>query len=388
MSRKELKAAAKQLMGQNYWPLLGAILVAGEILAAASYAGAVGAVFVAPVSMGLLCYIVSMAQGQRAAFSTLFSEGFRGEYYLRRVGGIAWMYLFSFLWSLLIRFLSEVLDKEYTSKAVVVMGTTVATGTFAVYGLSALFVSLSVYKTIFYVAAVLLPLIAIIWFFSYKGMLASSGSVTDEEEKEVNAPIGEKKKADFGFVTLILILAIFAVVTNLEKDGINVWVPTILKELYDMPDYLSILLTLCLPLVSIFGTAVAVFFNKYIKDFVLLCGLFFLATTGALALTLAFIGTSAAVMLVCLSLISLFMSGTNNVITSMAPLYYKEKASAGLLAGVLNGCCYIGSTLSSYGLGAVADGYGWNAVFYLLIACSAACVIISAIKTVIRKPKI
>ena len=60
-----------------------------------------GAVFVAPVSMGLLCYIVSMAQGQRAAFSTLFSEGFRGEYYLRRVGGIAWMYLFSFLWSLL-----------------------------------------------------------------------------------------------------------------------------------------------------------------------------------------------------------------------------------------------------------------------------------------------
>ena len=101
MSRKELKAAEKQLMVQNYWPLLGAILVAGEILAAASYAGAVGAVFVAPVSMGLLCYIVSTAQGQRAAFSTLFSEGFRGEYYLRRVGGIAWMYLFSFLWSLL-----------------------------------------------------------------------------------------------------------------------------------------------------------------------------------------------------------------------------------------------------------------------------------------------
>ena len=101
MSRKELKTAAKQLMGKNYWPLLGAILVAGGILAAASYVGVVGAVFVAPVSMGLLCYIVSMAQGQRAAFSTLFSEGFRGEYYLRRVGGIAWMYLFSFLWSLL-----------------------------------------------------------------------------------------------------------------------------------------------------------------------------------------------------------------------------------------------------------------------------------------------
>ena len=373
------------------------VLIEGEFGVSHAESGTVGTAFffaygAGQIVNGLLCkkynvkYTIFFALVASAACNFLITviKDFGWLKIIWLVNGAA----LSFLWSLLIRFLSEVLDKEYTSKAVVVMGTTVATGTFAVYGLSALFVSLSVYKTIFYVAAALLPLIAVIWFFSYKGMLAPSGSETGEEEKEVNAPIVEKKKADFGFVTLILILAIFAVVTNLEKDGINVWVPTILKELYDMPDYLSILLTLCLPLVSIFGTAVAVFFNKYIKDFVLLCGLFFLATTGALALTLAFIGTSAAVMLVCLSLISLFMSGTNNVITSMAPLYYKEKASAGLLAGVLNGCCYIGSTLSSYGLGAVADGYGWNAVFYLLIACSAACVIISAIKTVIRKPKI
>ena len=39
----------------------------------------------------------------------------------------------------------------------------------------------------------------------------------------------------------------------------------------------------------------------------------------------------------------------------MLPLYYKDKANAELLAGVLNGCCYVGSTLSSYGLGLIAD---------------------------------
>ena len=58
---------------------------------------------------------------------------------------------------------------------------------------------------------------------------------------------------------------------------------------------------------------------------------------------------------ICLSVISLFTSGTNNIITSMLPLYYKDKANAGLLAGVLNGCCYVGSTLSSYGLGMIYD---------------------------------
>ena len=372
------------------------VLIEGEFGVSHAESGTVGTAFffaygAGQIVNGLLCkkynvkYTIFFALVASAACNFMITviKDFGWLKIIWLVNGAA----LSFLWSLLIRFLSEVLDKEYTSKAVVVMGTTVATGTFAVYGLSALFVSLSVYKTIFYVAAMLLPLIAVIWFFSYKGMLAPSGSEVGEEEKEVTAPTGEKKKADFGFVAPILILAFFAVVTNLEKDGINVWVPTILKELYDMPDYLSILLTLCLPLVSIFGTAVAVFFNKYVKDFVLLCGVFFAATTVALAINLAFMKSSAAVMLVCLSVISLFMSGTNNVITSMAPLYYKDKASAGLLAGVLNGCCYIGSTLSSYGLGAVADGYGWNAVFYLLIACSAACIIISAIKTVVGRIK-
>ena len=282
----------------------------------------------------------------------------------------------SFLWSLLIRFLSETLDSKYTSKAVVIMGTTVAAGTFAVYGLSALFAVISAYKAIFYLAAVLLPTIAVIWFLSFKSI--SQRQNTEDRER---TPIGDsdtiKKKADFGFVLLIIIMALFAIVTNVEKDGITVWIPTILKELYAMPDYLSILLTLFLPLVAVLGTAVAVYFNKYIKNFVSLCGLFFLVITLVLVVNVLFLKSSAVVMLVCLSVISLFTSGTNNIITSMLPLYYKDKANAGLLAGVLNGCCYVGSTLSSYGLGLIADNYGWEVVFYVLIACAAICCITS-----------
>lgn len=284
----------------------------------------------------------------------------------------------SFLWSLLIRFLSETLDSKYTSKAVVIMGTTVAVGTFAVYGLSALFAAISVYKAIFCLAAVLLPTIAIIWFLSFKSI-----SQTQNTENRESMPIVDseatKKKADFGFVSLIIVMAIFAIVTNVEKDGITVWIPTILKELYATPDYLSILLTLFLPLIAVFGTALAVYFNKYIKNFVSLCGLFFLVTTLALVVNVLFLKSSAAVMLICLSIISLFTSGTNNIITSMLPLYYKDKANAGLLAGVLNGCCYVGSTLSSYGLGLIADNYGWEVVFYVLIACAAICCVITLI---------
>ena len=57
----------------------------------------------------------------------------------------------------------------------------------------------------------------------------------------------------------------------------------------------------------------------------------------------------------------------------------KDKLNSGMMAGVLNGCCYIGSTAASYGLGLVADHFGWSAVFYLLLF---ACVIVCAIAAV------
>ena len=67
------------------------------------------------------------------------------------------------------------------------------------------------------------------------------------------------------------------------------------------------------------------------------------------------------------------MAGTNNIITSMAPLYWKEQINSGMSAGILNGCCYIGSALSSYALGGLADKGGWDAVFLFLLMLCFAC---------------
>lgn len=288
----------------------------------------------------------------------------------------------SCLWAVLAGFLSENLDEKYISKSVLVMGTTVACGTFIVYGLSALFVKMSVYKSIFYVAAVALPIVAVVWFFLYPSLCKTKEREqisTDEQRKEI---LGESRKTDGRVILMISLLGFFAVATNLIKDGITVWIPTMLKEIYSTPDYLSILLTLCLPLVAVFGTVVAVFLNKYIKSFVSLCGTLFLAAALAIVINLLFGGKSAIILIACLCVVSLVMSGTNNVITSMAPLTYRG-GNAGMIAGILNGCSYLGSTISSYGLGKTADSFGWDGVFLLLAAVSVLCCVISAAYTVI-----
>ena len=74
------------------------------------------------------------------------------------------------------------------------------------------------------------------------------------------------------------------------------------------------------------------------------------------------------------TIVCFLVSSCNSVITSIFPLFMKGKVNSGLIAGVLNGFCYLGSTLSSYGLGSIADNWGWIAVFWtLLFVCAAVC---------------
>lgn len=310
----------------------------------------------------------------------------------------------SVLWPLLIRLLSETLSDKDCPHAVVVMSTTVAVGTFLVYAFSAAFVALGNYRITFYTASVLLPVIALLWIFSYsaltKKVLKERNDIAGDSEEEVvcvtkekarekgkDEPKQSEKKNKLGgeVITVIVFLALFAVVTNLVKDGLTTWVPSILKEKYAFSDAISIILTLTLPILSLFGTAFAVKLNKKIKDFVTLCGVLFAAAAVLIMTAELTFSISAAILIICFAAVSLLASASNNVITSMAPLYMRETVNAGMLAGLLNGACYIGSTLSSYGLGSFADAYGWDAVFMLLGALAALCAITAFVYSFAQK---
>ena len=295
----------------------------------------------------------------------------------------------SVLWPSLIRLLSETLKADYSPKVVVVMGTTVAAGTFAVYGLSALFVAIGNYRIIFYLASVILPAIALFWICFYDKL--TKACVAEKSDESIVSATSEEKrnskqKMSKVMFTSIVSLGFFAIITNLVKDGLTTWVPAILKEQYGVSDSIGIILTLVMPMLALFGTSVAVALNKKVHDFVGLCGIAFaVIAVLTFCLTLAGEGVHGVVVtLGCLAGVSLLTSSANNVITSMVPLYLKNELNAGLLAGIMNGLCYVGSTLSAYGLGAFADRFGWDAVFLLLAALSAACVIISVIYLIFR----
>ncbi len=288
----------------------------------------------------------------------------------------------SVLWSSIIKTLSDNLADSKLSKAVMVMSTTVACGTFMAYGFAAVFSYLGLSWTmIFYVAAVLAGLVAFLWF-------AGMSTLQKEKKEETEIKPTEKNRASLApaFVMSIAVILVSAVSNGFIKDGITTWVPSILKEEFSVPSSLSIIVTLLLPVLSIFGTTIVNALHKKQKDENALNGIFYFVSvvlTGLIILTLNL--KSVPLTLALFGGIACLMAAVNNVITSIVPLYSRDKIDSGLSAGFLNTFCYVGSTLSTTLLGKIADTRGWNDVFICIFIFTAVSFAVCFASVLIKK---
>ena len=304
--------------------------------------------------------MIALAASSVINLSMTFCSGIDVMKYLWFFNGV----FQSVLWSSLIKTLSDNLADDKLSKAVMVMSTTVASGTFAAYGLAALFSALQIkWTAIFYVSSVVVGVVAFVWFFGMNGIQK------EKKAAEINAG-KEKKKLSLtpAFVFTVVVILISAVANGFIKDGITTWVPSILKEEFGVPSSLSIIITLILPLISITGASLVKVLHKKQKNENVLNGIFYLAATilaGLIILTLNF--RSVPLTFALFGGMSCIMAAINNVITSIVPLYSRDKIDSGLSAGLLNTFCYVGSTMSTSLLGKIADTKGWNDVFICIL---------------------
>ncbi|MDI3537962.1 MAG: hypothetical protein PWR12_1206 [Eubacteriaceae bacterium] len=103
-SRQEIKLQAKESFYPNYWITVGAVFITYGLISAASgvtfFIGGLGSLFIfPPLIVGLNHFCLTLYRGQTPALEDIFSLGFSN--YLRNLGGVLWMELFIFLWSLL-----------------------------------------------------------------------------------------------------------------------------------------------------------------------------------------------------------------------------------------------------------------------------------------------
>lgn len=305
----------------------------------------------------------------------------------------------SVFWSSLIRVLSCYLDGKHMKTAMLIMSTCVTIGTLVIYGISALFALFDGFKYTFLLASVLLAAMFVIWLIYYpfvtkNAKLENLPTHSEEEKPEetVSEKVSGKKtkgtNAVYGFLFILVLFGVYAIISSYVKDGLTTWVPDILNKKYDLSDSLSIILTLVLPIFGLCGATIAIFMNKYIKDFSDMQGFFFaLSAVATLGIVLLFDSGLWYFVLILLGLVSLFMNGVNTIINNIFPLSVGKQHNAGMLAGVLNGACYVGSALSQYIIPLIEKAGGWGTVMNIFLYVFVGITALSFILFIIRRIK-
>ena len=272
------------------------------------------------------------------------------------------------LWPSLLRIISCYCDEKHIKFAVIAMSTTVAIGTFISFGTSALFALFDGFKFSFLLASVSMTIVALTVALFYGSLTENKKyenmTVKDIETTNKKTDNSENNK---GLYFIFIVFGLYAVAINFIKDGLTTWLPHILSERYVVSDSLSMILTLVLPLFGIFGAMIAVFINNFFKDHSDCTGIFFaISAVSIFCIVFLFKTEYWLVILILFGLVNMFMHGANNVVTSMLPLSVGKKYNAGLVGGILNGTCYVGSTLSQYGIAAIETASGWGVVISML----------------------
>lgn len=100
-TRVEIKTQAKDLIKANYGTALLPYLIYAIIGSAiSSMTFGLGAILMLPLFVGMCMVYILLWKDEKPQITTMFNVAFQ-ENFVRKLGGMLWMYLFTFLWSLL-----------------------------------------------------------------------------------------------------------------------------------------------------------------------------------------------------------------------------------------------------------------------------------------------
>lgn len=285
----------------------------------------------------------------------------------------------AFIWSPMIRLMYEYYKTETRMKACVSLNSSVPIGTMVAYGLTALVIWLSGWRTMFVLAGAALIGTSLFWITGMKRVeryAAESGKMAEMPSGET----GGSAKAAVNWKSLLiqsgflfLMMALF--VQGALKDGVTTWVPTYISETYGLSAILAITSTMVIPVFNLLGVYLASFANlHWFRNEVRTAGAFFVVSAAAILVLRLSSGRSMAVSFLMLALATTAMMAVNTMLIAVLPSYFGVIGRASSVSGLLNSSVYAGGAVSTYGIGALSVALGWNAtivIWFLMAAVSA-----------------
>ncbi len=282
----------------------------------------------------------------------------------------------SMLWppmvQIMVRAMSE--DEYNANIPLLTVGSTGAK--VAIFLLAPLVITLSGWKTVFYICSAFAALSTLLFFLLRNSIYLQElcPIATAEKKRGFHLPRGSVFPVLFIFLAIIL--------HGMLRDGLDTWMPSYLVEVFHFDDSTAILSRVFL---AIFGLASILLtkslYRRFFKNEVACCAWLFVISTLA-ALVLFFTYDKGAVLtIVLMMLISGIQCGINLTLISYVPKRFRYYGNISSITGLLDAFAYVGSAASTYGVAVIAENLGWQfttGTWLVISALGLVCVILAA----------
>lgn len=267
-------------------------------------------------------------------------------------------YAQSMMWPPIVKILVANCDDAMYGYSVIRISWGSSFATIVLYFLAPLVITLTgTWKAMFFVSAAVGLVILVIWL-SLKPRIAceltpSDTEGTDEAKSHFRIP-------RMAILPLILIF-LGIIFQGMLRDGVATWMPTYLADVHGMSNQESILSGVFPAIFSIacFSISGALYKRFFTNEVVCAAVVFGVAVLASGTLFVLF-GQSSVVAIICLTLTTGCMHGTNLMLITHVPKRFKKYGNISTFAGIANACTYVGEAIFMYGIAVIADRFDWR----------------------------
>ncbi|MGI6174214.1 MAG: MFS transporter [Christensenellales bacterium] len=276
----------------------------------------------------------------------------------------------SMIWTPIVKILANRFDQEQQSVASYFMSITLVAGHLAAWAISGIVTQLFSWRLSFAIPGIAMSLLAPISFLMLK-------SEPSEKESAVWATQA-RERGSLPLLPLIFGTGLWAMLlgctmNGFARDGVMAWAPTLLSGGSDNP----VLSSLLIPILNLVGILFGkLCYRRYEGKARAVVGMMMALGTIPMLLLAGVQAESALVLSLLLGCNCALMYGINPLLTVLVPLEYASVRRVALVAGLVNGFIYAGSSLTGVVTGGIIDAFGMNGAY---IAWAAVCVVGAAL---------
>ncbi len=273
------------------------------------------------------------------------------------------------MWPAILRIVSTELIPTHRAKGLARMGYCYSIGSIISYLLTSGILLILPWQSLFAACALVnLGSLIFVYFMAKRYAPIIHTHRTEAAPVVITKPKREKLTWALVWGGGVIFFSLLGFIKNLTETCIKNWMPTILTETYGASPSFTLLLSVVLLIVNIFGVMFSgLVYKKAKRDEARALLIFFLVS---LPMSLALLQFRTFPMLLTTLLMILITMLTAAMGQVLAMIYAGRFRALGLTAfvgGLLNACCALGNMVATWGGGYLADQFNWETV---ILACT------------------